>query len=88
MRLAARVVLPGTGWIAVTQLMDLVGLMMDLLGKRIIGLPLLRACCLGPCKLVQMKNGLEAQAKVFVDLLICHLKGGGQKMPIFDYFQY
>ena len=34
MRLAARVLLPGTGWIAFTQLMDLVGLMMDLLGKR------------------------------------------------------
>ena len=36
MRLAARVVLPGTGWIAFTQLMDLVGLMMDLLGKRFL----------------------------------------------------
>ena len=36
MRLAARVLLPGTGWIAFTQLMDLVGLMMDLLGKRFL----------------------------------------------------
>ena len=34
MRFAARVLLPGTGWIAFTQLMDLVGLMIDLLGKR------------------------------------------------------
>ena len=34
MRFAARVLLPGTGWIAFTQLMDLVGLMMDLLGNR------------------------------------------------------
>ena len=33
MRFAARVLLPGTGWIAFTQLMDLVGLMMDLSGK-------------------------------------------------------
>ena len=33
MRFAARVLLPGTGWIAFTQLMDLVALMMDLLGK-------------------------------------------------------
>ena len=29
MKLAARVLLPGTGWIAFTQLMDLVGLMME-----------------------------------------------------------
>jgi hypothetical protein len=36
MRLAARVLLPGTGWITFTQLMDLVGLMMDLLGKRFL----------------------------------------------------
>ena len=36
MRLAARVFLPGTGWIAFTLLMDLVGLMMDLLGKRFL----------------------------------------------------
>ena len=36
MRFAARVLLPGTGWIAFTQLMDLVGLMMDLLGKRFL----------------------------------------------------
>ena len=35
-RLAARVLFPGTGWIAFTQLMDRVGLMMDLLGKRIL----------------------------------------------------
>ena len=34
MRLAARLLLPGTGWIAFMQLMDQVGLMMDLLGKR------------------------------------------------------
>ena len=33
MRFAARVLLPGTGWIAFTQLMDLVGLIIDLLGK-------------------------------------------------------
>ena len=36
MRLAAKVLLPGTGWIAFKQLMDLVGLMMDLLGKRFL----------------------------------------------------
>ena len=36
MRFAARVLLPGTGWIAFTQLMDLVGLMMDLFGKRFL----------------------------------------------------
>jgi hypothetical protein len=36
MRLAARVLLPGTGWIAFTQLMDLVGLKMDLFGKRFL----------------------------------------------------
>ena len=34
MRFAARVLLPGTGWIAFMQLMDLVGLMTDLLGNR------------------------------------------------------
>ena len=34
MRLAANVLLPGTGWVAFPQLMDRVGLMMDLLGKR------------------------------------------------------
>ena len=34
MRLAANVLLPGTGWVAFLQFMDLVGLMMDLLGKR------------------------------------------------------
>ena len=33
MRLAVRVLLPGTGWIALKQLMDLVDLTMDLLGK-------------------------------------------------------
>ena len=36
MRLAAKVLLPRTGWVAFTQLMDLVGLMMDLLGKRFL----------------------------------------------------
>ena len=36
MRLAAKVLLPGTGWVAFKQLMDLVGLMMDLLGKRFL----------------------------------------------------
>ena len=36
MRFAARVLLPGTGWIAFTQFMDLVGLMMDLLGNRVL----------------------------------------------------
>ena len=36
MRFAARVLLPGTGWIAFVKLMDLVGLMMDLLGKRFL----------------------------------------------------
>ena len=34
MRLALNVLLPGTGWVAFEQLMDLVGLMMDLLVKR------------------------------------------------------
>ena len=34
MRLAANVLLPGTGWVAFPQFMDRVGLMMDLLGKR------------------------------------------------------
>ena len=34
MRLAAKMLLPGTGWVALKLLMDLVGLMMDLLGKR------------------------------------------------------
>ena len=34
MRLAANVLLPGTGWVACLLFMDLVGLMMDLLGKR------------------------------------------------------
>ena len=33
-RLAANVLLPGTGWVAFPQFMDRVGLMMDLLGKR------------------------------------------------------
>ena len=33
MRLAARVLLPGTGWIAFAQLNDLVVLMMELLGR-------------------------------------------------------
>jgi hypothetical protein len=36
MRLAARVLLPGTGCVAFTQLMDLVGLIMDLSGKRFL----------------------------------------------------
>ena len=36
MRLAANVLLPGTGWVACPQFMDLVGLMMDLLGKRLL----------------------------------------------------
>ena len=36
MRLAAKVLLPVTGWIAFTQLMDLVGLKMDLSGKRFL----------------------------------------------------
>ena len=30
MRLAANVLLPGTGWVAFPQFMDLVGLMMDI----------------------------------------------------------
>ena len=34
MRLAANVLLPGTGWVAFPQFMDRVGLMMVLLGKR------------------------------------------------------
>ena len=34
MRLAANVLLPGTGWVAFKQLIDLVVLEMDLLGKR------------------------------------------------------
>jgi hypothetical protein len=33
MRLAARILLPGTGWVAFKELMDLVSLMMDLFGK-------------------------------------------------------
>ena len=33
MRFAAKMSLPGTGWVAFKLLMDLVGLMMDLLGK-------------------------------------------------------
>ena len=37
MRLAAKMLLPGTGWVAFKELMDLVGLMMDLLGKRFYG---------------------------------------------------
>ena len=36
MRLAARVLLPGTGWVAFKQLIDLVVLWMDLLGKRVL----------------------------------------------------
>ena len=36
MRLAARVLLPGTGWVASVELMDLVCLMMDLSGKRFL----------------------------------------------------
>ena len=36
MRLAAKVLLPGTGWVAFTQLMERIGLMMDLFGKRIL----------------------------------------------------
>ena len=36
MRLAARVLLPGTGWVAFVELMDLVCLMMDLSGKRFL----------------------------------------------------
>ena len=34
MRLAAKMFLPGTVWVALKLFMDLVGLMMDLLGKR------------------------------------------------------
>ena len=33
MRLAVNVLLPGTGWVACLLFMDLVGLMMDLLGR-------------------------------------------------------
>ena len=36
MRLAARVLLPGTGWVAFVELMDLVCLMMGLSGKRFL----------------------------------------------------
>ena len=36
MRLAAKVLLPGTGWVAVRELIDLVVLKMDLLGKRVL----------------------------------------------------
>ena len=36
MRLAAKVLLPGTGWVAFKQLIDLVVLWMDLLGKRVL----------------------------------------------------
>ena len=36
MRLAARVLLPGTGWVAFKQLIELVVLWMDLLGKRVL----------------------------------------------------
>ena len=36
MRLAARVLFPGTGWVAFTLLMDLVCLLMDLLGKKVL----------------------------------------------------
>ena len=36
MRLAAKVLLPGIGWIALKQLADLVVLKMDLLGKRFL----------------------------------------------------
>ena len=36
MRLAAKVLFPGTGWVAFKELMDLVGLMMDLFGKRFL----------------------------------------------------
>ena len=32
----AKVLLPGTGWVAFKQLMDLVGLTTDLLGKRFL----------------------------------------------------
>ena len=36
MRLAAKMLLPGTGLVAFTELMDLVGLMTDLFGKRFL----------------------------------------------------
>ena len=36
MRLAARVLLQGTGWMAFKQLIDLVVLMIDLVGKRFL----------------------------------------------------
>ena len=36
MRLAAKVLLPGTGWVAFKQLIDLVVLEMVLLGKRVL----------------------------------------------------
>ena len=36
MRLAANVLLPGTGWVAFKQFIDLVVLEMDLLGKRVL----------------------------------------------------
>ena len=36
MRLAAKVLLPGVGWIALKQLADLVVLKMDLMGKRFL----------------------------------------------------
>ena len=36
MRLAAKVLFPGTGWVAFKELMDLVGLMMDLFGKKFL----------------------------------------------------
>ena len=45
MRLAAKVLLPGTGWVAFKQLMDLVGLMMDLLGKRLFDFQTIKAVC-------------------------------------------
>ena len=36
MRLAVKMLLPGTGWVTFKFLMDLVGLMMDLFGKKFL----------------------------------------------------
>ena len=37
MRLAAKMLLPGTGWVAFKLLRDLVGLMMDLFREGLVG---------------------------------------------------
>ena len=69
MRLAARLLLPGTGWIAFMQLMDQVGLMMDHLGKRYLprgSLALLDFHTCGQSVLVCIRSFSQLYGKAFL----------------------